>query len=73
MQRGDTEAAIAAVTDEAVQCLMLIGTPEEIRQRFTQIFKDGADTVGLVGVGSYDAFADTLRLCASEVMPEFRK
>jgi 5,10-methylenetetrahydromethanopterin reductase len=73
MQRGDTDAAIAAVTDEAVQCLMLIGTPEEIRQRFTQIFKDGADTVGLVGVGSYDAFADTLRLCASEVMPEFRK
>jgi len=69
MNRGDTDAATAAVTDEAVQCLMLIGTARDISARVERILADGADAIGLVGVGSYETFSETLTACARHVMP----
>lgn len=69
MNRGDTDAAIAAVPGEAVQCLMLIGTASDIIARVERIVADGADAIGLVGVGSYEAFSETLTACARRVMP----
>jgi len=72
MDRGDAEAAAKAVSDEAVQCLMLIGTAEDMIQRIERILGDGADAIGLVGVGSYETFSETLTACARRVMPAFR-
>jgi 5,10-methylenetetrahydromethanopterin reductase len=72
MDRGDAEAAANAVTDDAVQCLMLIGTAEDMTRRIERILGDGANAVGLVGVGSYETFAETLTACARRVMPAFR-
>jgi 5,10-methylenetetrahydromethanopterin reductase len=69
MNRGDAEAAAGAVTDKAVQCLMLIGTADEIVERVERIVADGADAIGLVGVGSYETFSETLTACARRVMP----
>src|SRR5581483_8191671 len=71
MERGDTEAATGAVTDEAVQCLMLISTADDLIPRIERILDDGADAIGLVGVGSYEAFSETLTACARRVMPAF--
>jgi len=72
MDRGDAEAAAKAVTDDAVQCLMLIGTADDMIQRIERILGDGADAIGLVGVGSYETFSETLTACARRVMPAFR-
>lgn len=69
MDRGDAEAAASAVTDDAVQCLMLIGTADDIIERVERILGDGADAIGLVGVGSYETFSETLTACARRVMP----
>jgi 5,10-methylenetetrahydromethanopterin reductase len=71
MDRGEMEQAERAVTDEAVQCLMLIGTPDDLVTRIERIFADGADAIGLVGVGSYETFSETLTACARRVMPAF--
>jgi alkanesulfonate monooxygenase SsuD/methylene tetrahydromethanopterin reductase-like flavin-dependent oxidoreductase (luciferase family) len=50
---------------------MLIGTPDDLVPRVERIFADGADAIGLVGVGSYETFAETLKTCARRVMPAF--
>jgi alkanesulfonate monooxygenase SsuD/methylene tetrahydromethanopterin reductase-like flavin-dependent oxidoreductase (luciferase family) len=71
LSRGDADAAANAVTDEAVQCLMLIGSADDLIPRFERIFEDGATAIGIVGVGSYDLFANTLTACARRVMPAF--
>jgi 5,10-methylenetetrahydromethanopterin reductase len=71
-QRGDDEAAVGHVTDAAVRCLMLIGTPDDLIQRIDEIRDRGANTISIVGTGTMDEVAANLLHFAREVMPAFQ-
>jgi 5,10-methylenetetrahydromethanopterin reductase len=71
MERGAVEDALGHVTDAAVRCLMLVGTPNELIQRISEIGRRGANTISIVGTGSLDEAAANLLRFAREVMPAF--
>lgn len=72
MNRADTRAGIARVTDEAVKCLMIIGTAERLSEQIARIFKRGATSVCLLLMGPMETLQSTLVRFAHEVMPAFR-
>jgi 5,10-methylenetetrahydromethanopterin reductase len=69
MNRGDRATAIAHVPDEAVQCLMVVGTPDQVSEQIAGIFKRGANTVTVLSVGSVAEVAENLRRFAMTVAP----
>jgi 5,10-methylenetetrahydromethanopterin reductase len=71
MNRGDREAATAAVTDEAVRCLMLVGRPADLIARIERIFALGATSISLVGIGGPEQIASNLQAVSRDVMPAF--
>jgi 5,10-methylenetetrahydromethanopterin reductase len=72
IKRGDTQGAIAQVTDDAVRCLMIVGRPKTIADRISRVFDAGANTVSLLMLGPMDVLRTTLVRFAREVMPAFR-
>jgi 5,10-methylenetetrahydromethanopterin reductase len=71
MDSGETDRAIAAVTDHAVLCHMLIGTADQLVNRIEQIFEAGATALCVLGIGSASDIAENLNRFSSEVMPAF--
>lgn len=72
MARGDQQAAAAHVTDDAVRCLMMVGTPEQVTAQVAQVFDKGVQAINLLLMGSKEAMHTTLTRFASEVMPAFQ-
>jgi 5,10-methylenetetrahydromethanopterin reductase len=70
-RRGDWDSAINHVTDDAVNRLMIIGSPSDITQRMSEIFQKGANSVSLLLLGRMDEVRNTLTRFAREVMPKF--
>lgn len=68
---NDAAAAAARVSDDAVRCLMIIGTPEQVTKQVSGIFEKGVDAVNLLLLGSQDSMRTTLTRFAKEVMPAF--
>ena len=69
---GDWNKAASLVTDEAVNCLMILGTAKQVSQRLAQVFEAGASSVSLLLLGSTESLRNTLTRVARDVMPEFR-
>ncbi len=72
MKRGDVRNAINCVTDEAIKCLMIIGSPDHVYDQLVRVFSRGATSVSLLLMGSMASMRDTLVRFAGEVMPRFR-
>lgn len=66
---GDLEGAAAEVTDEAVQCAMIIGTPEEVAARITDIQRTEIASIGVLLLGEIDEVRYSLERFAREVLP----
>lgn len=71
MNRGDADTAIAAVTDDTVRSLMLVGPPGDLIERVQGVFDRGATTISALGIGRYDDVASSLRRFARDVMTAF--
>lgn len=69
---GDWDQAVSFIPDEAVNCLMIIGTPKQVSERLAQVFDRGASSVALLLLGATDILRQTLTRFAQEVMPDFR-
>jgi len=69
---GDWDRAVTLVPDEAVNCLMIIGTPDQVSQKIAAIFERGASTVSLLLLGSAESHRNNLTRFAREIMPAFR-
>jgi alkanesulfonate monooxygenase SsuD/methylene tetrahydromethanopterin reductase-like flavin-dependent oxidoreductase (luciferase family) len=70
--QGNWDRAVSFVPDEAVNCLMIIGTPKQVSKRLTGIFEGGASSVSLLLLGAADDLQNTLTRFATEVMPDLR-
>lgn len=73
MGAGRFEQAAAAVSDETVRCIVLIGTPDELGDRIAHIRDRGACAVSLVSSATTEETARHLNRFAKEVMPAFRE
>lgn len=73
MARGDKDAAVAAVTDQAVRCLMIIGSSERVTRQITHIFEKGVNAVSLLLLGPMSTLRTTMTRFANEVLPAFRR
>lgn len=71
MNRGDRDAAVAHITDDAVRCLMVAGTPSQVRDQVAGIFDRGADAVTVLSVGPLPDVSANLKRFARDVMPAF--
>lgn len=73
MEKGDRDKAAARVTDDAVKCMMIVGTPEQVTEQISQVFDRGANAVNLLLLGTKDSMYSTLTRFAREVMPAFQE
>lgn len=72
LDKGDREAATAEVTDETVRCTMIIGSPDYVASRVTQVLKSDINSMNLLLLGPSDELRVTLQRFAKEVWPLVR-
>jgi 5,10-methylenetetrahydromethanopterin reductase len=70
--RGDEDAAVAAVTDDAVRALMIIGNPGDVASRLQMALEKGASSLNVLWIGPTDGIAPNLTRFARDVMPLLR-
>jgi 5,10-methylenetetrahydromethanopterin reductase len=63
--------ALRAVTDEAVQCVMVAGDSDAIVHRLTEILKRGANSIAILGTGALEDVAANLTKIGTTVLPAF--
>jgi 5,10-methylenetetrahydromethanopterin reductase len=69
MDAGRPQEAAAAVSDDTVQCLVLVDTPRRLAERLTGVLERGATSVSVVSSASVEATAANLTRFAKEVVP----
>lgn len=69
---GSKDDALAAVTDAAVQCLLVAGRPGEVVARLQTILERGADSITILGTGPLEDVAANLAKIGETVLPNFR-
>lgn len=71
MHAGRPEQAAAAVSDDTVRCIVLIGTPAELVEQIAQMRNRGTTSLSLVSSASPEVTAHNLTRFAKEVAPAF--
>lgn len=66
---GRTRDAVAAVTDDAVRCLVLVGTAEEMVDRFADLHRRGCTSVSVLSTKGFTETALNLTRIGTAVLP----
>ena len=72
VDRGDHEAAIGLIPDEAVTAQMMIGNPRQVTAQVARAFEQGADSVSLLLLGPMEVLRENLTRFARDAMPAFQ-